>query len=315
MHAMFFSYLLIMKKRKIYLGIVLILLITILIVYLPGHLQKDEATPEPEIKLYLSKKDKIIDLKLEDYLVGTVAAEMPASFDLEALKAQAVCARTYAVRKIITEHSYPMGADLSDDITCCQAYRPDSEYEKMALKFREKIARAVKETRGEIMLYQEEPIDALYHSTCGGETESAADAWMNGCPYLQSIRCGYCKDSSHYLTKHAFSTQYIARQFGQDENKKINIKILDRTASSRVKTLSINNQEITGEKFRRILGLPSTSFTVAKDKDEIIITCHGYGHGVGLCQYGAAGMAAAGKKYQEILTTYYRGVYIYKMQY
>lgn len=286
-----------------------------LIVYLPGHIQKDEATPEPEIKLYLSTEKEVVDLKLEDYLIGTVAAEMPASFDLEALKAQAVCARTYAVRKIITEHKYPMGADLSDDITCCQAYRPDTEYEKMAPRYREKIIRAVKETRGEIMLYQDEPIDALYHSTCGGRTESAAEAWIDGCPYLQSVRCGYCNNSSHFVTKHSFSSQHIARQFGQNQNKKINIEILDRTASGRVKNLSLNHQKIAGEKFRHILGLPSTSFTIVRHKNEIIITCHGYGHGVGLCQYGAAGMAKASKNYQEILKSYYRGIDIYKMQY
>lgn len=301
-----------MKKRKIYLFIFLILLLGLSIIYLPAHLQKDEAIPEPEVKLYLSKKGEVLDLKLEEYLVGTVAAEMPASFDIEALKAQAVCARTYAVRKIITGHPYPMGADLSDDITCCQAYR--SDYDEITPRLREKIVQAVKETRGEVMLYQKEPIDALYHSTCGGKTENANEAWISGCPYLQSVRCGYCQKSPHYRTRLSLSNQYIARQFGQSGDK-LSIQILNRTSSGRVKNLNLNKNEVSGEKFRRILGLPSTSFTIEVHKDETIITCSGYGHGVGLCQYGADGMAKTGKNYRDILKTYYNGIDIYKMQY
>lgn len=304
-----------MTKRKIYLVLIFMVIVISSIVYLPTHIKKNETTPEPFIKLYLSQKNQVIELKLEDYLVGTVSAEMPASFDIEALKAQAVCARTYAVRKIITGKKYPRGSDLSDDITCCQAYRPNDETKKIAPQWQKKIAQAVRATRGEIMLYQDEPIDALYHSTCGGCTESAEEAWINNSPYLLSIRCKYCVNSPYYETRHSFSNQDIARQYGLKQDGKISLKILARTASGRVKSLSINNRKISGESFRETMGLPSTSFIAATNKDEIILTCHGYGHGVGLCQYGADGMARAGKDYRDILKTYYRDIDIYKMQY
>jgi stage II sporulation protein D len=304
-----------MRQRKFLLGLIAALLIILSIVYVPGHLQKDHATPEPEIKLFLSKKNQVLNLKLEEYLVGTLAAEMPASFDLEALKAQAVCARTYAVRKIVKGQTYPMGADLSDDITCCQAYCIEADYNKIDPRWQKKLEQAVQETRGEIMLYQDEPIDALYHSTCGGRTESAEDAWINGCPYLRSISCRYCNYSPHFSSQHSFDENFVVQQLAARKTKTVSLRILERSASGRVKSLAINGQKISGDKFRRALNLPSTCFTLTKQKKKLIITCQGYGHGVGMCQYGANGMARAGRDYEQILKTYYHGIDIYKMQY
>lgn len=304
-----------MKKRRIYLSLVFIAVIIISIIYLPECLQNNESTPEPLVKLYLSRKNQVIELKLEDYLIGTVAAEMPASFDIEALKAQAVCARTYAVRKIVTGRAYPDGADLSDDITCCQAYRPEEEYRKIPQQLQNKIAEAVKATRGEIILYKGEPIDALYHSTCGGQTESASDAWTDGCPYLKSIHCKYCSRSPYSATEYIFPASFIAKQFGQNGKSKINMQILQKTASGRVKSVKIGTEKVSGERLRNVLGLPSTCLTIVKHKNEFIISCRGYGHGVGMCQYGADGLARAGQDYRQILKTYYCGIDIYKLQY
>lgn len=291
--------------------VLIFILLIIFLVFYSGLFRKEETTPEPLVKLYLSQQDQVIELKLEEYLAGTVAAEMPASFGLEALKAQAVCARTYAVRKIVTGRTYPRGADLSDDITCCQAYRT----EKIAPALQAKIMQAVSETRGEIMLYRHEPIDALYHSTCGGQTESASNAWIKGCPYLKSVKCKYCTNSSHYSSQVTFSAQQIAARFGLSPGRELKVQILERTSSGRVKKLQINDQSISGESFRHKLGLPSTWFSIEWQDHNLVITNRGYGHGVGMCQYGAGGMAQAGKNYREILEHYYQQVEFYKIQY
>lgn len=265
---------------------------------------------EPEIKLYLNKSDEVIKLELEEYLVGTVAAEMPASFNLEALKAQAVCARTYALRKLMYAPKYPRQADLSDDIRSCQAYVTSATYENWQPELVQKIRRAVRETRGEIMLYDNQPIDALYHSTCGGETESALNGWAKEVPYLQSVKCRYCRGTKHYQETSSISWQHVINSWGTKD-----IKVLTRTSTGRVKKLKIGSTEISGEQFRQKLSLPSTWFYLEPARDALIIRTYGYGHGSGMCQYGANGMANAGKNYKQILGTYYKNISYYRINY
>ena len=173
-------------------------------------MKPDELPRDPLINLYLSQENKVIALPLEEYLVGCVAAEMPANFDLEALKAQAVCARTYAIRKLVDNHPYPKGADLSDDINTCQAYISEAEFlqrhgKDSQLLWKKKSKKAVKETEGIIVIYDNKPIDALYHSTCGGRTADAEEIWGNIIPYLKSKSCSYCRESQRYSTVQVFS--------------------------------------------------------------------------------------------------------------
>ncbi len=254
--------------------------------------------PEPQITLYLSREKKLISLPLEEYLIGTVAAEMPASFELEALKAQAICARTYALRKLLEKKPYPGGADLCDDITSCQAYISEQEYARLNPAYKgllRKVKQAVQETRGTIMVYQGEPLDALYHSTCGGRTETA------NTPYLQSVNCEFCQQSRYYETIQAFTWKDL-NDCGVHRGT---VTILEQTPSGRIHKLQVGQQIFSAEKFRFLLQLPSTRWQFRTTDQQLIIFSHGYGHGLGLCQWGAQGMAQKGNNYRQILKHYY----------
>ena len=273
---------------------------------------KTEHVKEPGVQLYLHEKDEVIRLTLENYIIGTVAAEMPASFEMEALKAQAVCARTYALKKIIDQHPYPRGANLSDDINCCQAFSDISSL-NISQSALDRVKEAVKATRGEIILYDSRPIDALYHSCCGGKTDSS---WGNapGLNYLKAVKCGYCKDSSHYLEKHQVKNSVLAALVGGSD-KNLDIRILSTSPGGRANQISINGKKIWASDLRQKLGLPSQwlSFQIGRQQTEI--TTRGYGHGLGMCQYGANGMAKSGKSYKQILNHYYQDIEIYKLPY
>jgi len=274
---------------------------------------------EPYISLYLHEEDKTVSLRFEEYLAGVVAAEMPASFDIEALKAQTVCARTYAVKKLLEKRPYPQQADLSDDIDSCQAYISPADFSKANPKHYQelltRIRKAVNETRGEIMLSKGEPIDALYHSTCGGQTENAGDVWFQDVSYLSSVKCEYCAESKNYSTVQVFSLKQIEDSIGIDSDEKLDIEVLKTTSSGRIKELSINSLILSGEEFRRKLNLPSNWLEFKVNKGNLIINSRGYGHGVGMCQYGANGMARDGADYKEILWNYYGDIEFNKITY
>lgn len=283
------------------------------------HNHSHETIPLPIIKLYLHESRQIIELDIEEYVCGVVAAEMPASFAAEALQAQALCARTYACKKIMERRPYPLQADLSDDITCCQAYVSwtqfkdlhPAQYELLKVK----IEGAVASTRGELITYKDKPIDALYHSTCGGQTESAEDVWGTSIPYLQSLRCHYCSASNYYASSQVISYQDLYDINGLETGGSPHIEISQKSFSGRAREIKVNKQEISANKFRQEFNLPSTYWEFKTDKGNLIINSRGYGHGVGLCQYGANGMALDGKNYKEILAYYYKGTQISKLNY
>lgn len=302
------------RQYRKWLVVVIIILLLGAGIYVCKHLGPREQAA-PKITLYLSKENRTVSLDLEEYIAGTVAAEMPASFEMEALKAQAVCARTYTLRKIMQGKKYPLGANLSDDIKTCQAYLSKAEFNQRHSPKKNlyaKINRAVKATRGEIMVYNDEPIDALYHSTCGGYTASAVEVWGQDFPYLQSIKCNYCQSSHYYKTEQVVSVKDFSwiKKAGKPE-----VLILEKTASGRIKKLKLNNQILTGEEFRNLFKLPSYWWKFETQEDKLIIHSRGYGHGVGLCQYGANGMALEGKNYHQILYAYYRDFNICKLSY
>ncbi len=286
-----------------------------------------EVKGERILKIYHAEQKKVIELPLEEYIIGVIAAEMPASFHPEALKAQAVIARTYALAKAgrlgggCTENP---GADLCTDSRCCQAWE---DRQTMAEKwtaeeaplYLEKIGEAVQETRGMVLLYRGELAQTVYHSTCGGETEKAADAWKEGCdiPYLQNVKCSFCRHSPHYTAELYLDSAAYAAALRMETNvlpvlREDNIPLLEvvqKSSSGRNMLLKIGNGDglYRGEEIRRLLGLPSTFFRWQAEGNRIIFFTRGYGHGVGLCQYGADGMAAQGFSFREILDFYYRG--------
>lgn len=278
------------------------------------HRQNPADFQEPEIKLFLHEKNEVISLSLEDYIRGTVAAEMPASFDMEALKAQAVCARTYALKKLIDKHPYPQGADLSDDIAVCQAFcNTKGNASGLSQENLDKIDQAIHETRGEVLLYDSAPIDAVYHSCCGGRTDSGWGG-INRVPYLRSVSCSTCKNSRHYCESFTFNNDRLAKLVG-DHGAGLEIKILSSSPAGRANQLSINGKKIYASRVREALDLPSQWISFEVGREQTVITTRGYGHGIGLCQYGANGLAQQGKNYRQILQKYYHGTVLYKLPY
>ena len=274
------------------------------------------------INLLNTKTSEIEKIKLDEYLYGVVSAEMPVSFEKEALKAQAVVARTYTIYKIVNNNNKHGEADICDDSTCCQAWI--SKEDRLA-KWKDeekeqnwnKIVEAVNSTQGKIILYEGKPINAFFHSNSGGKTEPPINVWGgSGYPYLQSVETAgedaYSQYSSELtITKQEFEEKMKANYEDFTINYEDNpIEIKEYTEGNRVKTIKIGNKELSGVEVRTILGLRSANFQVSIDGDNISFKVVGYGHGVGMSQTGADSMAKEGKNYEEIIKHFYTGVEI-----
>ncbi len=252
---------------------------------------------------------------LEEYIVGVVAGEMPVSFHIEALKAQSVAARTYVIKRLIdnSDMDYDVVDTVSNQVYLDNNYLKDKWQDEYVNKIN-KLRKAVSDTLGEILVYNGEIVDALYFSTSNGYTENSEEVFGFELPYLRSVESSWDAETSP-----VFNDQKI---IGIDEfyNKlelpyksKINIKVLEKTTSGRVAKLTINNKEFTGREIREKLSIRSTDFKIVQDNKTIYINTKGYGHGVGMSQYGADGMALKGYKYNEILTHYYQNTAIKKI--
>lgn len=278
------------------------------------------------IKLLHSATGQIEEMKLDDYLYGVVASEMPANFELEALKAQAVVARTYTIYKIINDNSKHEGANICDNSACCQAWiTKEDRMAKWDEPLREsnwnKIVEAVNYTQGKIITYGGSPINAFFHSNSGGTTETTANVWGGtGYPYLQSVETlgedAYSQYSSEVtLTKQTLIDKIKEKHtnFEIDFNLEDCIKILEYTEGNRVKKVKIGNLELSGVEVRTILGLKSANFIATIEGENIKFKVTGYGHGVGMSQTGADSMAKSGSNYEEIIKHFYTGVEIIDM--
>lgn len=319
------------------LSIVLVILVVIVIPTLvvrslgpsgTGQEMRNVAVHKGEdipIKVYMHETNQIFEMSLEDYTKGVLAAEMPAEFDLEALKAQAVAARTYAVKNMVFFGgpglaSHP-GADVSTDHRESQAWTSEAQAKQRWGPFKaddywKKISQAVEETRGLILTYGGEPINAVFHSTSGGQTASASEVWGFDYPYLQSVACQWDQKSPRYQETKEWALRDLESRLGADagvmaaaQNGNSAIaQIIDHTASGRVAKVRIGNKTFTGAELREKLELRSTDFSVDVKGDKMVFKTTGYGHGVGLCQYGANGLAKEGRDFRQILTYYYTGV-------
>lgn len=278
------------------------------------------------IKLLHSATNQIEEIKLDEYLYGVVSAEMPANFELEALKAQAVVARTYTIYKIINDGHKHEGANICDNSGCCQAWiTKENRLARWEENVREsnwnKIVEAVNSTQGKIITYGGLPINAFFHSNSGGATETTANVWGGtGYPYLQSVETSgedtYSQYSSEVtLTKQNFIDKIKEKHsnFEIDFTQENSIKILEYTDGNRVKKIKIGNLELSGVEVRTLLGLKSANFTVAIEGENIKFQVKGYGHGVGMSQTGADSMAKSGSNYEEIIKHFYTGVEIINM--
>lgn len=261
-----------------------------------------------KITVYRSN-GSVINLNMTDYLIGVVSSEMPASFNLEALKAQSVLARTYALKAKQT------GKKLTDTVST-QSYididQMKNKWENSFNTYYNKIKNAVENTNGEYLSYNGNYIEALYHSTNNGKTESSLDVFGNYYPYLISVSSEYDKNASSYLRTINMPLDAISNKLGLSLNNDSVISILSYTDGGNIKEININGNNFSGKKVRELLGLRSADFDISISDNNANITTRGYGHGVGMSQYGANGMANAGYSYKDILSHYYPGTTLTK---
>ena len=277
-----------------------------------------------KVKLLHTKTGEVEELELDQYLLGVVSSEMPASFEIEALKAQAVVARTYTIYKV-TEEKKHENADICDDSKCCQAWISKEDRfarwneEEIEVNW-SKIEDAVNSTKGEIVTYEGKPINAFFHSNSGGTTDTATAVWGGtNYPYLQAVETSgedaYTQYSSEViLSKEEFTNKIkeYHSEFQIDFNLENQIEILSYTEGERVNEIRIGNLNLSGVEIRNIFKLKSARFEISIDGENVRFNVVGYGHGVGMSQTGADSMAKQGKNYDEIIKHFYTGVEITK---
>lgn len=287
-----------------------------------SKLHKGEDIP---IKVYMHLTGSIVEMQLEEYVKGVVAAEMPAEFEMEALKSQAVAARTYAVKNMVMFGGSGLdgvpGADVSSDHKKSQAWLSEADLKARwgpfaFEKYWKKLGQAVEETRGMILTFNGEPIHAVFHSTSGDRTASAREVWSFDYAYLQSVACSWDKASPRYTDSKEIALSELEAKLGTDAGVMAAAKngsgtvaqVIERTDSGRVAKIRVGSKTYTGTELREKLDLRSANFSIDSKQDKLSIKTIGYGHGVGLCQYGANGAAKEGKDFRQILTYYYTGV-------
>lgn len=279
------------------------------------------------IRVYNPFTGETDEIDIEEYVVGVVAAEMPAEFHSEALKAQAVAARTYAVKRTLNYengHKDHPDAPICKDVHC-QAHLSYEELKDVhgndwIEKYLGKIEEAVSSTKGLLIYYNGELTEPLYHSTSGGMTEDAVNVFASDTPYLKAVESPYEEDSPRFKTITTIpSEEFITKiktKYPDVELTKENffekIKLIDKSPSGRIITIAIDTEVIHGREIRDIFGLNSTNFKIKYNEKLNIVDIEtlGYGHGVGMSQWGANGMAKEGHDYTEILKHYYKGTEI-----
>jgi stage II sporulation protein D len=303
-----------------------ILLFTLLIVLIPlfiiGLSNSDEIINKIKYGSYNNKAirvkknetEEIINVPIEEYVIGVVAGEMPASFNEEALKAQAVASRTYALNKASSSTN---DYDVTDG-TQNQVY---ISYDEMKDKWQDnyevnlsKIQNAVLETKGEVVLYNNNLIDAMFFSTSNGYTENSGDVFSSSKPYLVSVSSAWDKtESPVFNSTNEVSKSEFLFNLGLKNTNDITISNVKKTNTGRVISLTINGKNFDSDKIRSIFNLRSTSFNITVLDNAVLFNVSGYGHGVGMSQYGANGMAKEGYNYKDILKHYYKDCDIKKI--
>lgn len=285
-----------------------------------GNEKTEEKTETESVSVYFTDEGRSVDMDICQYLKCVVAAEMPADFEIEALKAQAVAARTYLYARMenATTNETHNGAVICTDSSHCQAYITEEERREKwgsgADKKWDKISRAVEETSGQIMTYNGEIISAVFHSTSSGNTEAAVDVWGNDVPYLQSVESvGDIESPKYYseliVSEEEFKNTVSEKVSGVDWSKGF-VSDINRSQSGGIISLNVGGVNIKGSEFRNIFSLRSANVEITQEDGNVKMSVKGYGHGVGMSQYGANYMASQGSGYDEILKTYYKGIEI-----
>ena len=301
----------------------IIIIIPIFSVYFTGGLGTSPKEPFKTVKVYVKDEDKVVEMDTSQYLKEVVGAEMPASFHEEALKAQAVAARTYLCSKKKKGGEAPehKGAPVCTDYTHCKAWlseadRKEKWEEDKREEYWKKISKAVEATAGEIVTYEGEPISALFHSTSSGRTENAGDVWSKDVPYLVSVESRGDElspkfNSEFVCTEYEFRAKVSEKIQNTDWNSMLYENII-RSEAGGIKKITLGGVEVKGTVFREIFGLRSANVEIEQNGEQIIMKVKGNGHGVGMSQYGADFMASNGSTYEEILKYYYTGTKLEK---
>ena len=264
--------------------------------------------PQPQYVppvIRLQQGSSQVQMDLEEYVIGVVLAEMPASFALEALKAQAVAARTYALKHCLSSGRHGDNV-ICGDSSCCQGYVPPEEYAGSQSGILQ-VRRAVEETAGQVIAYEGTLITATYFSCSGGETEDAAAVWGQTVPYLQSVSSPGEENATWYTDQKTFTAEQLQQALGIRLSGPISTWFSDVTFTQGggVDTITIGGIPYRGTTIRTLLQLRSTAFSVSYTKDTVTFHTKGFGHRVGMSQYGANAMALEGYAYSEILAHYY----------
>lgn len=330
-------------KRLIYYAGLMIAVVILLPMIIVRGCGAPSTEPEPPEKTVVDTEYKIQvfnaasgesqEMNLEEYIKGVVAAEMPADFDMEALKAQAVAARTFAYGRMSGAYKSRQGVHDDSDICTnsahCQAWiGKEGAMKKWSILFASrnwgKIERAVNDTKGMIAVYKGNIANTLFHASSAGRTENAEDVWSGASvPYLRSVESDGEEVSKGYITSVFLNIGEVLDKFRTaypdtriEESSLEDIEILEHTAGGRVKSLRIGDIIMKGTEFRTMFALRSACFTIeTAGEDELKVTTTGHGHGVGMSQWGADSLAKKGGTYKEILQHYYTGIDIIPISY
>ena len=293
------------------------LIIIIPYVIVSVFIQNDEITfnfsSNSVVRVYREKLDKIVKVPIEEYIVGVVSGEVPVSFEIEALKAQAVASRSYVMYQI--KKNKNKDYDVYDTVRN-QVYL-DTEEQKIRWKDDyvnnvNKIKEAVIDTAGEYLEYNGEVIEAMFFSTSTGMTENSEEIFSSEVPYLRSVSSTWDEISPAYTDSKKFGKKEFYNLLNLEYSEKLIVNITSTTSTGRIIEIIINGKKFTGKEVCSKLGLRSTYFLITEYDDSFVVDTKGYGHGVGMSQYGAQGMAKNGYGYEEILKHYYSGVEIKK---
>lgn len=280
---------------------------------------------DDEMKFYFSSNTtvrikrnatgKIDNVLLEDYIVGVLAGEMPVSFEIEALKAQAVAARTYVMKRLVNNKNSDY--DIIDT-TLNQVYLDNDELKKKwgnnYVNYINKLKTAVLETSGEYITYKDNIIDALFFSTSVGATENSEEVFVSALPYLRSVDSSWDAEVSPVFSENnTFNLKDFYNKLNLTYSNNLSIDVLQTTSTGRIKKIKINGTTFNGTTVAGKLGIRSDYFNISRDNDTVLVTTKGYGHGVGMSQYGAEAMAKKGYTYDKILKHYYKDVDIKKI--
>ncbi|MGP4059149.1 stage II sporulation protein D [Halobacillus sp. H74] len=289
-----------------------------------GNTEKVEETPPTEqvaevedsafsVSVWRSETEKVEEVPLETYVSRVVASEMPVNFEMEALKAQALAARTYITRHLVEGEKVSSEADVTDTVSH-QVYKDDKElrtlWQDSYADNMEKINQAVKATAGEIITYEREPIEASFFSTSNGFTENAGDYWEHDIPYLKSVESPWDQGSPKFSDQKIITVAQLEQTLGVSVGAGIQQSTMTKTEGNRVDEVHLGSQTFSGREIREKFELPSSDFSIQQKGEHVIFTTKGYGHGVGMSQYGANGMAKTGKDYKEIIHHYYQDIEI-----